>query len=202
MNYNSVASRGDRQWGVNVESSVIFESIGLELVNDRAHHVGLEPCLTVMALVRPSALVVLYTAVCAHHDATRATDAATSALFPTDAAGAIESQGLSHHALKIRDFAPGMELDGELGTVQRTYSSYLAWFQRVNEHHSRILRLDAFSLADVTFWVDFLHQFCDLQTEVGAHHRLHTALECSDHSVQLFDLPPRSHREPTRVTTF
>jgi hypothetical protein len=155
---------------VEAPLSVIFESIGLELVDDRAHHVGLEPCLTVMALVRPSAVVVLYTAVCTHHHSTCATYAATSALFPTDAAGAIESQGLSHHALEIRDFAPGMELDGELGTVQRTYRSYLAWSQRVNEHHSRILHLDAFSQADMTLWVDFLHQFCDLHTKVCGHH--------------------------------
>lgn len=59
--YNGMASSSDRQWDVSVESfvTVSFESIGLELVNDRAHHVGLERCLTVMALVRPSALVVL-----------------------------------------------------------------------------------------------------------------------------------------------
>ena len=59
--YNSMASSSDRKRSVSVESFVTvgFESIGLELVNDGAHHVGLEPCLTVMALVRPCALVVL-----------------------------------------------------------------------------------------------------------------------------------------------
>lgn len=59
--FHSMASSSDSKSTFSLESFIMvsFESVCHELVNDRAHHVGLKPCLTVMALVRPCALVVL-----------------------------------------------------------------------------------------------------------------------------------------------
>jgi hypothetical protein len=67
-----------------------------------------------------------------------------------------------------------MELDSDLGSLHGTGRTYLAWFQCVNEDHTRILHLNAFSLANVTLWVDFLHETRDLETEVSGHRCLHS----------------------------